>query len=78
MSQEQKTNADWRRELDTDRYAVLREAATEPPFSGALDRNHADGTYRCGACGVELFGSETKFDSGSGWPSFFAPNADRV
>ncbi len=78
MSQEQKTNADWRRELDTDRYAVLREAATEPPFSGALDRNHADGTYRCGACGVKLFGSETKFDSGSGWPSFFAPNADRV
>lgn len=73
MQKREKTDAQWRRELDPERYAILRQAATEPPFSGALDRNHRDGTYACGACGVELFGSETKFDSGSGWPSFFAP-----
>jgi peptide-methionine (R)-S-oxide reductase len=75
MSTEQKTDAAWRKELDPARYAVLREAATEPPFSGALYHNHDDGTYRCGACGAELFTSDTKYESGSGWPSFFAPAA---
>jgi len=69
----EKTEAQWRLELGPERYAVLRQAATEAPFSSALDRNKADGIYRCGACGVVLFGSGTKFDSGSGWPSFFAP-----
>ena len=73
MDIKEKTDADWRRELGPERFAVLREAATEAPFSGKLDRNHADGTYRCGACGATLFGSDTKFESGSGWPSFFAP-----
>ncbi len=73
MNRQEKTDADWRRELTPDRYAVLREAATEPPFSGALSGEHADGSYFCGACGVELFGSDAKFESGSGWPSFFAP-----
>ncbi len=73
MQRVDKTNAEWRTELDPERYAVLREAATEPPFSGALYRNHADGTYRCGACGVALFASTAKFESGSGWPSFFEP-----
>jgi peptide-methionine (R)-S-oxide reductase len=75
MSTEQKSDATWRKELDPQRYAVLREAATEPPFSGALYHNHDDGTYRCGACGAELFTSDTKYESGSGWPSFFAPAA---
>jgi peptide-methionine (R)-S-oxide reductase len=68
-----KTDAEWQAELDPDRYRVLRCGATEPPWSGELNVNHEDGVYRCGACGAELFRSDTKFDSGSGWPSFFAP-----
>ena len=68
-----KTDEEWRRELDSDRYAILRQAATEPAWSGELLVNHEDGVYRCGACGAELFRSDTKFESGSGWPSFFAP-----
>jgi peptide-methionine (R)-S-oxide reductase len=69
----QKTEDQWRAELDPDRYAILRQAATEPPWSGELLIDHGDGVYRCGACGAELFRSDTKFDSGSGWPSFYAP-----
>lgn len=68
-----KSEAEWREELAPDRYAVLRQSATEPPFSGALYRNHAEGSYQCAACGDTLFSSATKFDSGSGWPSFWAP-----
>jgi peptide-methionine (R)-S-oxide reductase len=68
-----KTDAEWQAELDPERYAILRQAATEPAWSGELNVNHEDGIYRCGACGAELFRSDTKFDSGSGWPSFFAP-----
>src|SRR5208282_4430283 len=70
-------DAQWRRELDPQQYAVLREAATEPPFSGALNHNKEAGTYACGACGAELFASDAKFDSGSGWPSFFQPSEER-
>lgn len=73
MSETQKTDAEWRAQLPPDRYAVLREAATEPAFSGALYRNKATGTYGCGACGAPLFSSEAKYESGSGWPSFFDP-----
>jgi peptide-methionine (R)-S-oxide reductase len=73
MSDAKKTNAEWRAELAPDRYAVLREAATEPPFSGALYHNKGNGTYACGACKAPLFSSETKYESGSGWPSFFDP-----
>ncbi|GAC1576883.1 MAG: peptide-methionine (R)-S-oxide reductase MsrB [Candidatus Elarobacter sp.] len=69
----EKTDADWRKELDPERYAVLREGSTERAFSGTLYHNHADGTYGCGACGSPLFSSETKYESGSGWPSFWAP-----
>ena len=68
-----KSEAEWREELAPDRYAVLRQSATEPPFSGALYRNHAEGSYQCAACGDTLFSSATKFDSGSGWPSFWGP-----
>ncbi len=73
MNRIEKTDQDWRAELATERYAVLREAATEAPFSGKLTHNHATGGYQCAACNAPLFSSKTKFDSGSGWPSFFAP-----
>jgi peptide-methionine (R)-S-oxide reductase len=74
-----KTEAEWKQELGPERYRVLRQAGTEPAFSGELLHNKETGVYRCGACGAELFASDTKFDSGSGWPSFFAPLAgDRV
>ncbi len=70
----EKTDEQWKAELDEDRYAVLRCGATEAPWSGELNVVHDDGMFRCGACGAELFRSDTKFDSGSGWPSFFAPH----
>jgi peptide-methionine (R)-S-oxide reductase len=59
--------------LTPEQYYVMRQKGTEPAFSGALEHNHAEGTYHCGACGAELFKSDTKFDSGSGWPSFWLP-----
>ena len=70
---EKLTEDQWRAKLDPDRYAVLRQGGTERPFSGSLYHNHETGTYGCGACGAPLFTSDTKFESGSGWPSFFAP-----
>lgn len=74
-----KTAEEWREQLTPDQYRVLREAATEPPFTGKYVHNHEDGSYVCGACGTELFSSDTKFDSGSGWPSFTDPkNAANV
>jgi peptide-methionine (R)-S-oxide reductase len=73
-----KTDEQWRLELDPERYAILRGAATEPAWSGELLVSHEDGVYRCGACGAELFRSDTKFESGSGWPSFFAPAAEEA
>jgi|SRR5579884_294806 peptide-methionine (R)-S-oxide reductase len=74
-----KTEAEWKKELPPDRYAVLREGATEPPFSGALLEVHDKGIFVCAACGNELFSSATKFESGTGWPSFYQPLAkDRV
>src|SRR5476651_2321637 len=68
-----KTDAEWKRELTPEQYRVLRQAGTEPPFSGKLLHNTDEGTYSCGACGTPLFKSETKFDSGGGWPSFYEP-----
>ncbi len=69
----EKTDAEWRAELSPEQYYVMRQKGTEPAFSGKLYRNHTDGTYRCGACGAELFGSDAKFESGTGWPSFSVP-----
>jgi peptide-methionine (R)-S-oxide reductase len=62
---------EWRRRLSPDRFDVLRMKGTELPFTGSLLHNKENGVYVCGGCGLELFSSDTKFDSGSGWPSFF-------
>ncbi len=74
-----KSDAEWREELDATRFSILREAATERPWSGALLDEKRSGVYTCGACNAELFASGTKFDSGSGWPSFYeSVNPDAV
>ena len=72
-----KTEEQWLSELGPERYAILREAGTERPFTGELLRIRDDGTYLCGACGGELFASSEKFDSHCGWPSFTHPAQQR-
>ncbi len=74
-----KTNDYWKEKLTPEQYKVMREKGTEAPFTGKYVNNHQDGTYRCMACGHELFANDTKFDSGSGWPSFTDPvNSENV
>jgi peptide-methionine (R)-S-oxide reductase len=73
-----KSEEDWRAELSPDTYEVLRRKGTERPFTGKYVHNHDDGTYRCAGCGAVLFTSDTKFDSGSGWPSFTEPAVAEV
>ncbi|MBC7868559.1 peptide-methionine (R)-S-oxide reductase MsrB [Candidatus Saccharibacteria bacterium] len=73
-----KTNVDWAKELTSEQYAVLRQKATEAPFSGEYDRTFNQGTYHCAACGNELFTSKTKFDAHCGWPSFYDAIPGRV
>ncbi|GAC1599984.1 MAG: peptide-methionine (R)-S-oxide reductase MsrB [Acidimicrobiales bacterium] len=74
-----KSEEEWSRDLSPEQYAVLRQGGTERPFTGQYWDCHDDGTYHCAACDAQLFDSTTKFESGSGWPSFFEPKvADAV
>jgi peptide-methionine (R)-S-oxide reductase len=79
MSRIEKTDAEWRAELSPEQYRVLREKGTEAPFSGEYDHTFEPGTYVCAGCGTTLFESDAKYDSGCGWPAFYAPaNEDAI
>lgn len=76
MAKIDKTEQQWREQLDPERYRICREKGTEPAFTGKYWDNKEDGTYLCAACGEALFSSASKYDSGSGWPSFYEPISD--
>jgi peptide-methionine (R)-S-oxide reductase len=71
MTDMPKTEAEWRVKLDPEQFQILREAGTERPFSGKYNDTKTPGSYKCAGCGTELFSSDAKFESGSGWPSFY-------
>ena len=73
MTKVVKTESEWRQTLDPEQYRILREKGTEAPFSGEYDHVFEPGIYHCAGCGAKLFGSDAKYDSGCGWPAFFAP-----
>lgn len=73
MEKIQKSDEEWKKVLTPEQYQITRRKGTEAPFTGKYNQHKEKGVYRCAACGLELFSSETKFDSGSGWPSFWAP-----
>lgn len=76
LNKVKKSEEEWQKELSPDQYRVLREKGTERAFTGKYYDHKAKGVYKCAACGQELFSSETKYESGSGWPSFYAPISD--
>lgn len=78
MSKVEKTEAEWRAQLSPEEYRICREKGTERAFTGAYYQEHRTGLYRCRGCGEPLFSSQAKYDSGSGWPSFWQPLADDV
>lgn len=73
MDRQRKSDEEWRRELTPEQYRILREKGTERAFTGEYNAEKSEGVYRCAACGEPLFSSDAKYDSGSGWPSFYAP-----
>ena len=73
-----KTEEEWRRELSPEQYEILRNKGTERPWSHEYNNEKRSGTYRCAGCGAELFPSDTKFESGTGWPSFYAPAGEET
>ena len=73
-----KTEAEWKAELTPEQYHVLREKGTERPFTGEFDHTFEEGTYTCAGCGAQLFASDAKYDSGCGWPAFYAPAGDEA
>jgi peptide-methionine (R)-S-oxide reductase len=73
MPKIRKSEEEWRKELTPQQYHIMREKGTEHPFTGEYETFWEDGVYKCGACGAILFASDTKFDAGCGWPSFYAP-----
>ena len=72
-----RTEGEWKTCLTPEEYRVLRDKGTELPFTGKYYKNKAKGLYHCAGCGAELFSSDTKYDSGTGWPSFYAPSNDK-